>query len=231
MDGHRQIPTNDFLPFADVQHLFKEGDDVVITEKIRSNAIYICRDEMGVISVTSKRFGKLGLLLPEYTPETFLAKVARWALGRDRHKNYFWQAAYNSGLIGRLRYWPRLGEKIEVFGSLVPSIAPGFPYSNDSTSPSVLIERVTFAGKDQGYHTFFSGWTPLLAYEKFDPEKHLPLALGDEQVTGLKLHRRDGILIRHQNLRRLMDGRPLIAAVFPRDVEAWCEKKTAEAAL
>ncbi len=225
-NGRLHIPISDYIPFADVQHLFKEGDQVIVTEKIRSNTIYICRDVNGGVHVTSKRLGKLGLLLPEYLPETLMEKLGRWAMGRHRKRNYFWQAAYNSGIIGALKTWPNVGFHIEIFGTVIPSFSPGFNYAEKKIPQTVLIERVSFDGKDQGHGSFLRDWTPLFHIGKWEAENCLPLAIGNEAVSGKKLHVRDGIVVRHAKLKYLTDGRPLIAAVYPNDVEAWAKMET-----
>lgn len=217
--------TFDYQPFLEVEKYFQYGDHVVVTEKLRSNQVIIGRDLDGQIVVTSRHLAHQGLLLPEFHEETFVEKLQRWTMGKNEPpRTFFWQAARNSYIPQMLAQWPSNGTEILIYGVTTPSWAPGFPYSAEEEPPNVLIEGISLDGKMQDYRTFLPRWTPMLDYGPWDPERQLPMAKGREQISGAQLHDRDGVIIRHVNLKYMPDGRPVIAVVYPKDIEEWLNK-------
>jgi hypothetical protein len=121
---------HDILPFGSVMSNFQDGETIVVTELIRSNQIVIARDKQMRIVVSSRTMAKRGVVLGEFVEETTPQMFMRWCLQTPAKMNYFWQAARNSGLINALQSWPPLRVEVQVFGHIIPSYAPGFPYAD-----------------------------------------------------------------------------------------------------
>lgn len=206
---------HDILPFGSVMSTFQDGETVIVTELIRSNQIVIARDKQMRIVVSSRTMAKRGTVLGEFVEETPSEMFMRWCRQAPPKMNYFWQAARNSGIINALEAWPPLRAEVQIFGHIIPSYSPGFPYAEPATKePTVLIDRITIDHEEQAYLSFLPYWVPLFREDKFDPEILGRLAVGKEQVSGKQLHAREGIVIRHPRPKYTNTGQLILAGLY-----------------
>ena len=98
-----------------------------------------------------------------------------------------------------------------MFGEVIP-FQKGYSYGKDHVT--VLIFRVIMNGTDAGYHTYFPNWVPLIYQGKYDLNTILPLRSGDETVSGKALHIREGVVLRHEELKFTENGTPLIVKLL-----------------
>ena len=217
--------THDVEQFRIFESYFKPDDIVTVTEEIHGSQICIARDRNGVITVSSKGASERGFVIEEILADpwwygrkftTRVRNLIHWlirkAKGIKPARNVYWQAAYNSGIIGYLSNWPKDSDtEFQVFGEVIP-FQEGYSYGKDHVT--VLIFRVIVNGTDAGYHTYFPNWVPLIYQGKYDLNTILPLRSGDETVSGKALHIREGVVLRHEELKFTENGTPLIVKLL-----------------
>ena len=229
--------THDVEQFRIFESYFKPDDIVTVTEKIHGSQICIARDRNGVITVSSKGASERGFVIEEILADpwwygrkftTRVRNLIHWlirkAKGIKPARNVYWQAAYNSGIIGLLQagvfanwsdeYLDGNGNppEIQIFGEVVP-FQKGYSYGKERLD--VRVFRVILNGKDlkQGCWPVLP-WVPILYSGPYDLEKILPLHSGDETVSGKALHIREGVVLRHEELKFTENGTPLIVKLL-----------------
>jgi hypothetical protein len=224
---------NNFYPhdveqFAIYQDYFKPGDDVVVTEKLNGLQICVAMDKDGIITVSSKGATDRGFVLKEFLDDPWwhgrnvwrkLGNLLKWLWRKMKNnkcpRSLFWTAAINSGLFSilALKFNPSLFHEIQIFGEVIPS-QTGFTYGQDRLT--VRVFRIIQDGDDLPYGTFLESiwWVPLLYSGPYDLEKIKPLREGMETVSGNSLHIREGVVLRHRELKFAEDGTPLIVKLL-----------------
>ncbi len=225
VSSFKTFHTHDVEQFRIFESCFKSDDIVTVTEKVHGSQICIARDRNGVITVSSKGASERGFVIEETLADpwwhgrrftTRVRNLIYWLIrkvkGIKAARNVYWQAAYNSGIIEYLSDWPTNSTtELQVFGEVIP-LQKGYNYGKDRVT--VLVFRVIVNGTDAGYRAYFPNWVPLLYQGKYDPSIILPLRSGYETVSGKALHIREGVVLRHEELKFTENGTPLIVKLL-----------------
>jgi len=171
---------------------FKEGETVLITEKIHGsqiNILYGVFDDKLDVKISSKGLFKNDLFL------------------KKDDKNLFWRAFENSNIIDRfMDRFPQYKEGIEsgsthiqFIGEAVPT--QSFKYGLTTGNPKVfLFATYIVTGRNIIDHSVEMMDVPVLGGMDFNKEETLELAKrlaeGKEQLSGRELHIKEGVVIR-----------------------------------
>ncbi len=213
---------HDVESFRIFENEFVPGEPVVVTEKIHGSQISVIKDRYGKIAVTSKGRALKNFALRKYPvaiPFTGrgifnkLKSFAKWAVGWKGKINEYWKVAEDSGIINFVNGEEFVGKEVQVIGEVVP-FQSGFSYGKDIRT--VLVFRVILNTVDQPYGGWSSclNWVPLLYKGPYELDKILPLANGKENVSGWRLHIREGIVLTPEKFRRTARGVQLLVKIL-----------------
>ncbi|WP_424950712.1 RNA ligase (ATP) [Deinococcus sp.] len=177
LSGTPHFVNHDVLHLAAYLPEFAEGEPVMVTEKLHGTQVnvYVTPTE---VSVTSKGVGARGLRL------------------REEAGNTYWQAVRAAKLVELARAaFP--GQHVQLFGEVVP-VQKGYSYGFHS--PHVRLFDVRVAGQSVPYATVGADlqhlWVPVLHVGPLDLGQLQRLAKGQEAVSGVGLHIREGVVVR-----------------------------------
>jgi len=184
--GESTLSYHDVEQFGIYADEFQEGEEVVVTAKIHGTQVNIIRTHTGQRALSSKGLVKRGLLL------------------KDEETNTYWQAMHNTGVFDLLdKFYP--GVHVQAFGEVVP-VQKGFNYGFQK--PWVLLFDIRVNGVsvpvNEVPQEFMAWkpecpcglWTPILYRGPFNVDEIKRLSLGDEEVTGKKRHKKEGVVVR-----------------------------------
>lgn len=187
---------HDVEPWGIHQEELREGEPIIVTEKLHGSQVVLHVDRDGTESVTSKGLGADHLQL------------------RRSETNFYWRAIQYSGLGEILRSaYP--GQSAQVFGEVFP-LQKGFAYG--ATHPTLRIFRLVVEGRevplDDVPGSLIAWWVPLLYRGRFHRDSIAALAKGLEQVSGKGQHIREGIVVAPDVPRRAQQGFPLYLKII-----------------
>lgn len=227
----RRFTRHDVEQYGIFKNEFVLGEPVVVTEKLHGSQISAMKDVDGSIAITSKGRAEKNYVLREFPRKnywkgnSFLNKVGNFFstlfARRSTERNQYWNIAYDSGLIRFLRT-PRFeGQEVQVIGEVIP-FQKGYTYGQKV--PAVRVFRLIIGTIEEPYNSFGIetthwadgeiAWVPLLYSGPFDPDVIIPLAKGNETVSGKEEHIREGIVIAPAVARRSRNGVQLIVKVL-----------------
>jgi len=213
---------HDVEQFRIFQTEFTPGEDVIVTEKMHGTQINIIKDKFDRITVTSKGRAEHNLVLRRIPKKKLWRGVGLksklinlWkALFTSSPEtiNEYWKYAEDSRLIAFLGREEFKGTEIQIIGEVVPA-QKGFSYGE--VTPRVYVFRVVQGTQDLPYGSYPElKWVPLLYKGPYDLDKILPLAEGNETVSGSSLHIREGIVLSPSPIRKAKNGTTLFVKII-----------------
>lgn len=189
---------HDCEQFGVYQSEFKQGEQVVVTEKLHGSQLIAHLSEDKSRFISSKGLLGRGLSL------------------KESESNSYWQAANNVGLFELMdKHLGVLGD-VQVFGELIPCQGGDWSYGHEQ--PTVKIFDIKVAQYSVPYSTLPEElqqlWVPILYTGPFDADLVRNLRQGTEQVSGNNLHIREGAVVHPQLHRKAADGTNLMLKII-----------------